>query len=166
MSNSRRLVLSRSATLIAAASTGLLMPEIVRAQGAKVRVGLMLPYTGTFAAARRGHRERLQAGASRNRAASSAAARSSTSRSTTSPTRPRRTENANKLIKRDKVDVLVGTVHSGVAMGMAKVAARHRHAADRSQRRRRRRHRRAVRAQHLPHLVLQLAAHATRWARC
>ncbi len=49
MTQSRRLVLSRSATLIAAASTGLLLPEIVRAQGAKVRVGLMLPYTGTFA---------------------------------------------------------------------------------------------------------------------
>lgn len=32
------------------------------------------------------------------------------------------TDNANKLIKRDKVDVLVGTVHSGVAMAMAKAA--------------------------------------------
>ena len=31
-------------------------------------------------------------------------------------------ENANKLVKRDEVDVLVGTVHSGVALGMAKVA--------------------------------------------
>lgn len=32
------------------------------------------------------------------------------------------TDNINKLIKRDAVDVVVGTVHSGVAMGMAKVA--------------------------------------------
>lgn len=32
------------------------------------------------------------------------------------------TDNVNKLIKRDQVDVLIGTVHSGVAMGMAKVA--------------------------------------------
>lgn len=32
------------------------------------------------------------------------------------------TDNANKLIKRDHVDVLVGTVHSGVAMAMARVA--------------------------------------------
>jgi branched-chain amino acid transport system substrate-binding protein len=31
-------------------------------------------------------------------------------------------ENANKLIQRDKVDVLIGTVHSGVAMGMVKIA--------------------------------------------
>ena len=32
------------------------------------------------------------------------------------------TDNVNKLIKRDNVDVLVGTVHSGVAMAMAKAA--------------------------------------------
>lgn len=31
-------------------------------------------------------------------------------------------ENANRLIKRDQVDVLVGTVHSGVAMALAKAA--------------------------------------------
>ena len=31
-------------------------------------------------------------------------------------------DNVNKLIKRDNVDVLIGTVHSGVAMAMAKVA--------------------------------------------
>ena len=32
------------------------------------------------------------------------------------------TDNANRLITRDKVDVLIGTVHSGVAMGMLRVA--------------------------------------------
>jgi len=32
------------------------------------------------------------------------------------------TENVNKLIRRDKVDVIVGTVHSGVAMAMARAA--------------------------------------------
>ncbi len=32
------------------------------------------------------------------------------------------TDNVNKLINRDQVDVVVGTVHSGVAMAMAKVA--------------------------------------------
>lgn len=31
-------------------------------------------------------------------------------------------ENANRLIKRDNVDILVGTVHSGVAMALAKAA--------------------------------------------
>jgi hypothetical protein len=67
-------------------------------------------------------------------------------------------ENANKLVKRDKVDVVIGTVHSGVAMAMAKVLKESGTLLDRAQRRRRRRHRPAVRAQHLPHLVLQLAA--------
>ncbi len=32
------------------------------------------------------------------------------------------TDNANRLVTRDKVDVLVGTVHSGVALAMVKVA--------------------------------------------
>ena len=32
------------------------------------------------------------------------------------------TDNVNKLIKRDNVDVLIGTVHTGVAMAMAKAA--------------------------------------------
>ena len=45
----RRLVISRSAALVGAASTGLLLPSIVRAQSGKVRVGFMLPYTSTFA---------------------------------------------------------------------------------------------------------------------
>ena len=31
-------------------------------------------------------------------------------------------ENASKLVRRDKVDVLIGTVHSGVHMGIQKVA--------------------------------------------
>src|SRR5258708_8532802 len=35
-----------------------------------------------------------------------------------------RSDNVNRLIKRDKVDVLVGTVHSGVAMAMARAADR------------------------------------------
>ena len=46
---SRRLVLSRGAAIVGAASTGLLLPHIARAQSNKIRVGLMLPYTGTFA---------------------------------------------------------------------------------------------------------------------
>jgi ABC-type branched-subunit amino acid transport system substrate-binding protein len=31
-------------------------------------------------------------------------------------------ENANRLVQRDKVDVLIGTVHSGVQMGIQRVA--------------------------------------------
>ena len=46
---SRRQVLSRSAALIGAAATGLGISEQAQAQTGKLRVGLMLPYTGTFA---------------------------------------------------------------------------------------------------------------------
>ena len=50
--SSRRQVLSRGAALVATASTGaagLLVSEQAKAQTGKLRVGLMLPYTGTFA---------------------------------------------------------------------------------------------------------------------
>src|SRR5688500_12380662 len=46
---SRRLVLARGAAAVGAASAGLLLPQIARSQSNKVRVGFMLPYTGTFA---------------------------------------------------------------------------------------------------------------------
>ena len=55
------------------------------------------------------------------------------------------TDNVNKLIKRDNVDVLVGTVHSGVALAMAKAAKESNTLLDRAQRRRRRDHRADVR---------------------
>ena len=68
------------------------------------------------------HRERLQALRRRTGRQARRARGSSTSRSTTKSTPPKAVDNVNKLIKRDNVDVLVGTVHSGVAMAMAKVA--------------------------------------------
>ncbi len=41
--STRRLVLTRSAALIGAASSSLLLPQIARAQSNKLRVGFMLP---------------------------------------------------------------------------------------------------------------------------
>ena len=117
MSSSRRLVLSRSATLIAAASTGLLLPEIVRAQGAKVRIGLMLPYTGTFAqlgvAIENGLRLAIdeQGGKLGGREIEWFKVDDESDPS-------KGVENATKLVQRDKVDVIIGTVHSGVQMGI------------------------------------------------
>jgi hypothetical protein len=70
------------------------------------------------------------------------------------------TENVNKLVQRDKVDVVIGTVHSGVVMGMAKVAEGIRHTLDQPQRRCRRHDGGRLRAQLLPHFLLQLADHA------
>jgi branched-chain amino acid transport system substrate-binding protein len=117
----RRLVLSRSAALICAASTGLLLPQIARAQSSKIRVGLMLPYTGTFAqlgvAIENGFRMALaeQGGKLGGREVEFFKVDDESEPS-------KGVENATKLVQRDKVDVLVGTVHSGVQMGIQKVA--------------------------------------------
>ena len=118
---SRRLVLTRSAALIGTASTGLLLPEIVRAQSGKLRVGFMLPYTGTFAqlgvAIENGFRLAI------NEQGGKLGGREIEYFKVDDESEPSKgIENANKLVQRDKVDVLVGTVHSGVQMGIQKVA--------------------------------------------
>jgi branched-chain amino acid transport system substrate-binding protein len=118
---SRRLVLSRGAALVGAASTGLLLPEIVRAQGNKVRVGLMLPYTGTFAplgvAIENGVRMAIEEKGGK------LGGRDIEWFKVDDESEPSKgVENASKLVQRDKVDVLIGTVHSGVQMGIQKVA--------------------------------------------
>jgi branched-chain amino acid transport system substrate-binding protein len=118
---SRRLILSQSAAVIGAASTGLLLPQVVRAQSGKVRVGFMLPYTGTFAqlgvAIENGFRLAI------DQQGGKLGGREIEYFKVDDESEPSKgIENANKLVQRDKVDVLVGTVHSGVQMGIQKVA--------------------------------------------
>jgi branched-chain amino acid transport system substrate-binding protein len=117
----RRLVLSRSAAMIGAASTGLLLPEIVRAQSNKVRIGLMLPYTGTFAplgvAIENAFRMAIDDQGGK------LAGREIEWFKVDDESEPSKgVENATRLVQRDKVDVLLGTVHSGVQMGIHRVA--------------------------------------------
>ena len=87
----------------------------------KVKVGLMLPATGTYAALgtaiENGFRLYVdeQGGKLGGREIEFVKLDDESDPS-------KATDNAKKLIKRDNVDVLVGTVHSGVAMAMAKVA--------------------------------------------
>ena len=118
---SRRLVISRSAAVIGAASIGLLRPEIARAQGDKVRVGFMLPYTGTFAqlgvAIENGFRMAID-----ERGGKLGGREIEYFKVDDESDPSKGVENASKLVQRDKVDVLVGTVHSGVQMGILKVA--------------------------------------------
>jgi branched-chain amino acid transport system substrate-binding protein len=116
---SRRLVLTRCASLIGAASTGLLLPA--HAQAGKIRVGFMLPYTGTFAqlgvAIENGFRLAI------NEQGGKLGGREIEYFKVDDESEPSKgIENASKLVQRDKVDVLVGTVHSGVQMGIQKVA--------------------------------------------
>ena len=120
-SPSRRLVLTRSAALVGAASSSLLLPEIAQAQAGKIRVGLMLPYSGAFAplgvAIENGVRMAI------NEQGGKLGGREIEWFKVDDESDPSKgIENANKLVQRDKVDVLIGTVHSGVQMGIQKVA--------------------------------------------
>jgi branched-chain amino acid transport system substrate-binding protein len=119
--STRRLVLTRSAAVIGVASTGLLLPEIVRAQSNKVRVGFMLPYTGTFAQLginiENGFRMAI------DEKGGKLGGRDIEWFKVDDEAEPSKgIENATKIIQRDKVDVVIGTVHSGVQMGLHKVA--------------------------------------------
>ena len=88
---------------------------------AKLKVGLMLPATGTFAqlgaAIENGFKLYVteQGGKLGGREVEYVKVDDESDPA-------KATDNVNKLIKRDNVDVLVGTVHSGVAMAMAKAA--------------------------------------------
>src|SRR5438093_4263583 len=93
----------------------------LHAQQGKLKVGLMLPYSGTYAslgnAITNGFKLAVQEQGGK------LGGREIEYFTVDDESNPAKApENANKLIKRDNVDVLVGTVHSGVALAMAKVA--------------------------------------------
>jgi branched-chain amino acid transport system substrate-binding protein len=88
---------------------------------AKIKVGLMLPATGTFAALGTAIENGFKLYVTEQ--GGKIAGREVEYFKVDDESDPSKaTDNVNKLIKRDNVDVLVGTVHSGVAMAMAKAA--------------------------------------------
>jgi len=98
-----------------------LLPLAGCAKSDKLRVGFMLPYTGTYAqlgtAIENGFRLALAGQGGR------LGGREVEYFKVDDESNPAKaTDNANKIMTRDKVDVVVGTVHSGVAMGLIKVA--------------------------------------------
>ena len=89
--------------------------------GSKLKVGLMLPATGTFAALGSAIENGFRLYVAEH--GGKLSGREIAFFKVDDESDPSKaTDNVNKLIKRDNVDVLVGTVHSGVAMAMAKVA--------------------------------------------
>ena len=115
---SRRKFLTATALL----GGGALLPKpFAFAQAQKVRVGMMLPYTGTYAqlgtAITNGFKLAV---AERGGKLGGRELEYFTVDDEAEPAKA--PENTNKLVQRDKVDVLVGTVHSGVQMGMVKIA--------------------------------------------
>ena len=106
-------------TLLAAALASCALGA--HAQGAPIKVGFMLPYTGTYASLgnmiESGFKLYVQEQGGK------LAGREIQYFKVDDESEPSKaTDNVNKLIKRDNVDVLVGTVHSGVALAMAKAA--------------------------------------------
>jgi len=86
-----------------------------------LKVGLMLPYTGTYAAL--GNMIENGFKLYVHEQGGKLAGREIQYFKVDDESDPSKaTDNVNKLIKRDNVDVLVGTVHSGVALAMAKAA--------------------------------------------
>lgn len=86
-----------------------------------VKVGLMLPASGTFADLGKKVANGFKLYVTEN--GGKLAGRSVEYVELDDESDPSKaSENASKLIKRDRVDVLIGTIHSGVAMTMARVA--------------------------------------------
>ncbi|HEV8503244.1 MAG TPA: ABC transporter substrate-binding protein [Casimicrobiaceae bacterium] len=87
----------------------------------KVKVGFMLPYTGTYAALGNAIENGFKLYV--NEQGGKLGGREIEYFKVDDESEPSKAvDNINKLIKRDNVDVVVGTVHSGVVMAMAKVA--------------------------------------------
>jgi len=118
---SRRRLLKGVGGTAGLAAAGALHAPFVIAQPAKLKIGLMLPYTGTFAqpgiATDNGFR--LYVAEKRGKLGG----RELEYVVLDDESDPAKAvDNAGRLVNRDKVDVLVGTAHSGVQMGMVKVA--------------------------------------------
>ena len=102
-------------------AAGLLVLATAADAQSKIKVGFMLPYTGTYAALgtaiENGFRLYVQEQGGK------LGGRELEYFKVDDESEPSKAvDNINKLIKRDNVDVVVGTVHSGVVMAMAKVA--------------------------------------------
>jgi branched-chain amino acid transport system substrate-binding protein len=113
--------MKRRNTLAALLASALLAASPGAHAQAKLRVGMMLPFTGTFAALGtaidNGFKLYVQEQGGK------LGGREIEYFVVDDESDPAKaTDNINKLINRDRVDVVVGTVHSGVAMAMAKAA--------------------------------------------
>jgi branched-chain amino acid transport system substrate-binding protein len=114
----------RTCPALALLACACLVAPFAQAQGSAappIKVGFMLPATGTFAALgdmiEKGFRMHV------DEQGGKLAGRSIQYFRVDDESDPSKaTDNVNRLIKRDQVDVIVGTVHSGVAMAMARAA--------------------------------------------
>src|SRR4029453_12577036 len=116
--NNRKKLLAAVGMLIV---IGLVSRSDALAQTGKIRVGLMLPYTGTYAQLGTAITNGFKLAVTER--GGKLGGRELEYFVVDDEAEPAKApENTNKLVQRDKVDVLVGTVHSGVQMGMVKIA--------------------------------------------
>ena len=102
-------------------AAALVATAAAQAQSAKLKVGLMLPATGTFAALGTAIENGFKLYVAEQ--GGKLGGREIEYVKVDDESDPAKaTDNVNKLVKRDNVDVIIGTVHSGVAMAMARVA--------------------------------------------
>lgn len=117
----RRGFLRIAARWAGAAAAASVLPATARAQSASIRLGLMLPFSGTYAQLGVAIENGLKLAIAQN--GGRLGGREVEYFRVDDESDPAKaTDNANRLVTRDKVDILIGSVHSGVAMGMVKVA--------------------------------------------
>ena len=115
----RMLLTSAAGAATFAAAPRLFTPAI--AQGAPLKVGMMLPYSGTYAKLGtfidNGFKLYVE------QKGGKLGGRTVEFVQVDDESKPEAaTDNMNRIVSREKADVVVGTVHSGVAMAMVKVA--------------------------------------------
>ncbi|MDP9096438.1 MAG: ABC transporter substrate-binding protein [Pseudomonadota bacterium] len=111
--------IGRRGMLLGAAAVGLARPAI--AQGAPLKVGLMLPFSGTYAQLG----ENIAIGfeyllAEKGGKLGGRAVQVIRLDDESDPSKA--VQNVNRLLNRDKAEVLVGTVHSGVVMALVQAS--------------------------------------------
>ena len=111
---------SRRKILVGALAAGALARPAI-AQGAPLKIGLMLPFSGTFAGLGENIAAAFELCLTEN--GGKFGGRAVTIVRLDDESDPAKAPaNANRLVGRDNVDALVGTVHSGVVMALVQAA--------------------------------------------
>jgi branched-chain amino acid transport system substrate-binding protein len=116
---SRRRVLALAGA--GAASLTLPFPRPALAQAKPIKVGLLLPYSGTYAQLGEAITRAMELYI-KDKGGTLAGRQINFVKLDDESEPPKAPELTTKLVQGENVDVLIGTVHSGVAMGMAKIA--------------------------------------------
>ena len=114
------MTLSRRTFLGAAAGSALLSRRLFAAKTSKLRIGLLLPYSGTYAALGHNITDAMKLAATEH--GGKLGGRDVEWVAVDDESDPAKAPaNVNKLIAGEKVDILTGPVHSGVAMAMMQI---------------------------------------------